>query len=144
MLSQFRSDPQNGYTPLYQEKKYYYDYLYLDPRVLCRMARYDQPELEELFNFYIFVSSIFYIGKGMGNRAVAHLQETRRTVKGCIGIVPAAVRRGWYQNDGILQFLRGKAKQPLYRLYVSNYIVLYNVAIMHASIKSDTSYSSYS
>ena len=122
MLSQFRSDPQNGDAPLYQEKKYYYDYLYLDPRVLRRMARYDQPELEELFNFYIFVSSIFYIGKGMGNRAVAHLQETRRTVERHIGIVPAAVRRGWYQNDRILWILRNE--HPLYRPYVSNYSLI--------------------
>ena len=118
MLSEFRSDPQNHDIPLYHERKYYYDYLYLDPRVLRTMEKYEEPRLEELLNFWIFVQSIFYIGKGMGNRAMAHLHETRRIVEAEEHMDIDQIQRGQYQYDTLLHILRNG--RHLYQDHVSN------------------------
>ena len=114
MLREFRSDPQNSHFPAYEEKKNYYDYLYLDPRVLCRMSKYPEPEQEELFNFYIFVRSIFYIGKGKGERTIAHLRDTRRTVNSLIDI---DISHRYFYNV-ILRLLG--SRRHLYEAFVSS------------------------
>ena len=81
MSCEFHSEPQSNHFPTYKESKDHYNYLYLDPRVLCRMGTYVGDPEQELFNFYMFVRSVFYIGEGKGGRAMAHLQETRKEVK---------------------------------------------------------------
>ena len=115
ILEEFRVDPDPVYNhfPMYEEKKDHYNYLYLDPRVLRRMGGCSgEPEQEELFNFYEFVRSIFYVGKGRNDRAISHLQE----VKKIIGKpdMQVSIRRR-YKNG--LHYLR--ANKLKYMIYVS-------------------------
>ena len=115
ILKEFRVDPVDDYFPMYKEKKDHYNYLYLDPRVLCMIDGCSgEPEQEELFKFYKFVKSVFYIGKGRSNRAIAHLRETRKKLDRHIIDVSISTSRH-YSN--LLYYL--STKKHKYLPYVS-------------------------
>ena len=86
ILKEFRVDPVDDYFPMYKEKKDHYNYL----------------------------KSVFYIGKGRSNRAIAHLRETRKILDRHIIDVSISTSRH-YSN--LLYYL--STKKHKYLPYVS-------------------------
>jgi hypothetical protein len=131
--------PFKNHFPTYKESKHHYNYLYLDPRVLY----VGDPE-QELFNFITFVRSIFYVGKGTGDRAMAHLRETRNELnKSVLGISsPTAISKSkWHpvSYDSVIKYL--EIWKPLYPAVVSlnelKIIIYYsdnNYCVCHNSV----------
>jgi hypothetical protein len=112
MSCEFRSDPLRNHFPTYDESKHHYNYLYLDPRVLY----VGDPE-QELFNFITFVRSIFYIGKGTGDRAMEHLHKTRKELNKSVLSVPSHIatsKSKWYpaSYDSVIKYLEAFVSGP--------------------------------